>query len=184
VRTFASTVFACFIGCAGVRTPEPGVVTGRIRTIRPPAEPASFTFMDRSYLDRSLRIDAGGGVADAVIFLEGHETAPWVSGKASMTFGANQFDPRVAFVSPGQAVEIGDGRDQERHELVVNLKGLPSGDDRIHIYPDRRAPVDGPDRVRFCGAGNSWKREGRRFARGRTVEVTFDRTEMVPLDWD
>jgi hypothetical protein len=160
-------------------------VVGRIVTFRAPAPLEEFTFAGRTYRNRSLRIDDTGGVADAAVYLEGPATPTWDSGPVSMVFGPQQFDPRIQFVSPGRPVEIGDILDDEKHELVVNLKGLASrGADRIHTTPDRKRPAEQPDRVRFSCPDGTWTREGRQYVRGRTVEVTFDRPVLVPLDWD
>ena len=146
-----------------------------------------FEFQGRTYVDRSLRVDAQGGVADAAIYLEGPETSPWVSGKAVMNFGEHQFEPRVAFVSPGEPVEIGDLRDDARHELVVNLKGLveDNNSDRVFVQASRPTRTGKPERIAFECRNGVWKASGNlRPAKGRTKELTFDRPVLVPLDWD
>lgn len=172
-------------GCAGVQEAPSAVVVGRIVTHRAPSPLEEFSFIGKTYQDRSLRIDATGGLADAAVYLEGRTTPTWDSGPVSMMFGPQQFDPRIRFVSPGRPVEIGDLRDEEKHELVVNLKGLGQrGSDRVHTAPDRKRPTGEPDRVCFTCPDGTWAREGRQYARGRTVEVTFDRPVLVPLDWD
>jgi len=185
MKSWTLVALGLLAGCAGVEEAPSGVVVGRIVTRRAPPEPVEFTFIDRTYQERSLRIDRTGGLADAAVYLEGRETPSWDSGRVSMAFGPRQFEPRISFVSPGRPVEIGDTRDQKRHELVVNLEGLGSrGDDRIHTNPERKTPGGQPDRVCFNCPDGTWKREGKQQVRGRTVEVTFDRPVLVPLDWD
>jgi len=173
-------------GCAGVEeAPSPGVVVGRIVTRRAPFTPDTFEFVGMTYQDRSLLIDPKGGVADAAVYLEGRAAPAWDSGKVVQTFGPRQFEPRISFVSPNRPVEIGDTRDEKRHELVVNLKDLENnGLDRIHSNPERPQKDGKPDRVCFTCPDGKWKREGKQHARGRTFEVTFDRPVLVPLDWD
>jgi hypothetical protein len=182
---FLAGAMGALAGCVGISESAPGTVTGRIVTRHTPPERVEFSFSGKDYVERSLRIDAGGGLADASVFLEGPPSAPWVSGRVTMAFGPRQFEPRLAFVSPGEPVEIGDTRDDNKHELVVNLKGLEShGYDRVHTNPERPTPAKGPDRVCFTCPEGVWKREGKQFVRGRTVDVTFDREALVPLDWD
>lgn len=181
---FAAIVTAS--GCAGVEPAETVQVRGRIVTIRRP-ENKVFEFLGRTYVDRSLRVDSQGGVADAAVYLEGRETSPWVSGKAVMTFGDHQFEPRIAFVSPGEPVEIGDARDDARHELVVDLKGLAEdhNSDRVFMQASRPTKTGKPDRIGFECREGIWKACGNsKLAKGRTKELTFDRPVLVPLDWD
>ena len=173
-------------GCAGVAPAETGLVRGRfVTSSRPENKP--FEYRGRTYVDRSLRVDPQGGVADAAVYLEGREISPWVSGKAVMNFGEHQFEPRVAFVSPGQPVEIGDLRDDERHELVVGLKGLAEdhNSDRVFMQGSRPTRTGKPERVGFECRDGLWKACGSlRPPKGRTKELTFDRPVLVPLDWD
>ena len=173
-------------GCVGVAPNEIGHVRGRIVTSDRP-ENKVFEYQGRTYVDRSLRVDPQGGVADAAVYLEGRETSPWVSGKAVMDFGERQFDPRIAFVSPGQPVEIGDLRDDNRHELVVNLKGLVEdhNSDRVFMQGSLPTRTGKPERIGYECRDGIWKARGNlRPARGRTKELTFDRPVLVPLDWD
>jgi hypothetical protein len=84
-------------------------------------------------------------------------------------------------------VEIGDIRDDERHELVVDLKGLAEdhNSDRVFMQGSRPTKTGVPERVCFECRDGRWKAiGGRRPARGRTKELTFDRPVLVPLDWD
>ena len=167
-------------GCAGVTPAATGEIRGR--TVG-----KEFEYRGRSYVDRSLLVDPHGGVANAAVYLEGRETLPWVSGKVVMTFGERQFEPRVAFVSPGEPVEIGDTRDEDRHELVVQLKGLAEDDnsDRVFMQASRPTRTGKPERVGFECCEGIWKASGSlRPAKGRTKELTFDRPVLVPLDWD
>ena len=185
VKPWSLVVMGFLAGCAGLAEEPSTVVVGRIVTRRSPAPLEEFTFRDRTYQDRRMRVDATGGLADAAVYLEGRETPTWDSGSVSLVFGPQQFDPRISFVSPGRPVEIGDVRDEEKHELVVKLKDLQfKGNDRVLTGPDRKRPAGGPDRVCFSCPDGTWKREGRSHARGRTFEVTFDRPVLVPLDWD
>lgn len=182
----------CFVavlaasGCVAAVPAETVHVRGRIVTSRRP-ENKVFEYQGRTYVDRSLRVDPQGGVADAAVYLEGRETFPWVSGKVDMNFGEQQFDPRIAFVSPGQPVEVGDLRDDNRHELVVNLKGLAedNNSDRVFMQASRPTKTGKPERVGFECRDGIWKACGSlRPAKGRTKELTFDRPVLVPLDWD
>jgi hypothetical protein len=186
MRQLLIVAVAASLGCAGVVPPAAVEVRGRIVTIRRP-ENKVFEYQGRTYVDRSLRVDARGGLADAAVYLEGRETPPWVSGKAVMNFGEDQFEPRVAFVSPGEPVEIGDTRDDARHELVVNLKGLveDNNTDRVFMQASRPTRSGKPERVGFQCRDGTWKACGNlRPAKGRTKELTFDQPVLVPLDWD
>lgn len=185
MRPWILIALAAVAGCAGVPEPASGVVTGRIVTRSHRVAPEEFSFQGRTYRDRALRIDPTGGLADAAVYVVGPEVGPWVSGQVSMVFGDNQFEPRVAFVSPGRPVEIGDARDDESHELLVELKGLgKGGDDRVHTEPKRVSRDGRPEQVCFRCVGSRWTREGKQHVRGRTVEITFDQPVLVPLDWD
>jgi hypothetical protein len=175
---------AALSGCSTIEPAGPGRVTGRIGSERRPP-PDEFTFSGRTYVDRSLRIDGAGGVADAAIYLEGRPTTPWVSGKVRMNFGVNQFEPRVAFVSPGEPLEIGDTRDEAEHELEVNLKGLRFRKNPIRLGGTRQTRSGRPDRVSFECAEGLWSLSGNSaIAKGRTKELTFSRPVLAPLDWD
>lgn len=185
MKAAAWLALSTLLGCAGVEaTPAKGTLEGRITTsLRP--EVRTFFFQGRTYVDERLRVDDGGGVADAAVFLEGQETARWVSGKVSMPFGPRQFEPRVAFVSPGEPIEIGDTRDDDRHECQVNLKLTDPWDKRIVVNGSSPAKSEKPDRISFECLGDVWKATGNvMIPNGRTKEITFDRPGLVPLDWD
>jgi len=186
VRPILLVAIAAASGCAGVVPAATVEVRGRIvTTIRP--EKKVFEYQGRSYVDRSLRVDPQGGVADAAVYIEGCETPPWISGKAVMNFGQDQFEPRIAFVSPGEPVEIGDIRDDARHELVVNLKGLVENNnsDRVFMQASNPTRTGKPERIGFECCEGVWKASGKlRPAKGRSKELTFDRPVLVPLDWD
>jgi hypothetical protein len=186
MKTLPLVLLGFLAGCAGTESAaSTATVTGRIVTRRAPFTPESFEFVGFTYQDRRLLIDPHGGVADAAVYLEGRTVPAWDSGKVVQTFGHRQFEPRISFVSPSRPVEIGDTRDEKRHELVVNLKDLENnGLDRIHSNPERPQKDGKPDRVCFTCPEGRWKREGKPHARGRTFEVTFDRPVLVPLDWD
>ena len=186
MRSILLLAIAAASGCAGVGPAATVDVRGRIVTIRRP-EKKVFEYQGRTYVDQSLRVDPRGGVADAAVYLEGRETPPWVSGKTVMNFGEDQFAPRVTFVSPGEPVEIGDLRDDARHELVVNLKGLAEDNnaDRVFMQASRPTRTGKPERIGFECRDGIWKACGNlRPAKGRTKELTFDRPVLVPLDWD
>jgi hypothetical protein len=186
MKTLPIIALGVLTGCAGVEpTPSTTTVSGRIVSRRAASTPETFEFNGITYQDRSLLINAEGGLADAAVYLEGRPTPPWDSGKVVQVFGPKQFEPRISFVSPGQPVELGDTRDLKVHELVVNFKELENhGLDRIKTGPDRPQKDGKPDRVCFTCPEGKWKREGKQHTRGRTFEVTFDRLVLVPLDWD
>jgi hypothetical protein len=171
-------------GCAGVERSGPGAVKGRVVS-NDRFLPKEFSVSGRTYVDRRFRVDATGGLADAAAYLEGGQTAPWVSGRVVMKFGENQFEPRVAFVSPGQPVEVGDMRDEAEHEVQVNLKGLDAWTKRVQVGGLRRTDSGKPDVVSLECKDGFWKASGNVMVpMGRTKEMTFSQPVLVPLDWD
>lgn len=184
MKAFALLVLGTLVGCAGREPTGPGSVTGRI-TSNHRFKPDEFSFMGRTYIDRSLLVDATGGVADAAAYLEGRPTTPWISGRVFMNFGSDQFEPRVAFVSPGQPIEIGDTRDDGKHEFAVGLKGLSVAESTVCTKASEPTNSGKPYRVNIECKDGKWAVSGKSLlARGRTKELFFDRPILAPLDWD
>ena len=184
MRALAWLVLAGLTGCAQIEVSGLGGVKGRVVS-NDRLPPKEFTFSGRTYINRSLRVDATGGLADAAVYLEGDKTSSWVSGRVIMTFGENQFEPRIAFVSPGQPVEIGDTRDEMEHEVQINLKLQDPWTKRVQLGGSRRTKSGKPDRVSFECSDGLWSASGNvMIPMGRTKELTFSQPVLVPLDWD
>ncbi len=113
---------------------ETGGVTGRVLLDGPPPKPKPIKLPGAEGLvAEDLVVAKDGGVANAIITIEGTGRADWKSQGAAIAFRDGQIRPRVVFVSPGAPLKVRNETDRREnaHPIPFENKernvGLPPG---------------------------------------------------------
>jgi len=113
---------------------ETGAVTGRVVFDGPPKEPTQVKFPGaEGVVVEDLLVAKDGGLANAMVTVEGTGKTDWKSEGAVISFRDWQVRPRVVFVSPGAPLRVqneSDRRESAHAIPFVNKErnvGLPPG---------------------------------------------------------